>query len=85
MLNQINEMQLPTYDQMNEMSLEQLKEWCDKLYPFYCNRKQVLEELGFEAWKKSTMWLSFYMMVDNIQKGLPRWERVANYHEENRH
>ena len=76
-LEELKNMELPSHDEMNEMTVDELEAWVQKLHPFYYCRKEILDTAGFELWQKTLYWTWLYMMTDNIKKGLPRWERVA--------
>lgn len=76
---EIKDITLPTLDEMNIMTLEELSEWTIKLKPFYIKRAKIIELYGFEEYKKAIRYLWFYTMIENITKGISRWERVADY------
>lgn len=70
---------LPTLDEMNVMTLTELKEWAIKLQPFYITRSEISEIYGYEEYKKTIRYLWFDRMSENIENGINRWEGVADY------
>ncbi|WHP40754.1 hypothetical protein QIX46_19710 [Lysinibacillus boronitolerans] len=76
---EITTITLPTLDEMNAMSLAELNEWALKLKPFYNTRFQISEIYGHEEYKKAIRYLWFDKMSENIENGINRWERVADY------
>lgn len=76
---EITDIKLPTLDEMDVMSLEELREWALKLSPYYKERFEISELYGFEEYKKTIRFLWFNTMIENIMNGIHRWERVAKY------
>lgn len=76
---EITDITLPTLDEMNVMSLEELCDWSLKLEDFYKTRFEISERYGFEEYKKAIRFLWFDRMSENIMMGINRWERVADY------
>lgn len=76
---EITDITLPTLDEMNVMSLEELCDWSLKLKYFYNIRFEISERYGFEEYKKAIRFLWFDRMSENIMMGINRWERVADY------
>lgn len=60
---------LPSSDELKTMSIEQLSEWRDKLYPYYLQRSEILRDLGMEEWKKASIWPFLYQRVE-VLKGM---------------
>lgn len=76
---EITDITLPTLDEMNVMSLKELREWHIKLELFYAKRFEISERYDFEQYKKAIRFLWFDKMISNIMNGVSRWERVADY------
>lgn len=76
---EITTITLPSLDEMNAMNLAELNEWALKLKPFYNTRFQISEIHGHEEYKKAIRYLWFDKMSENIENGINRWERVADY------
>ncbi|WCH46402.1 hypothetical protein [Lysinibacillus sp. OF-1] len=76
---EIKTITLPTLDEMDVMTLTELKEWAIKLQPFYITRSEISEIYGYEEYKKTIRYLWFDRMSENIENGINRWERVADY------
>ncbi|MFS0815356.1 hypothetical protein ABC382_00110 [Lysinibacillus sp. 1P01SD] len=75
----ITDIILPTLDEMDAMSLVELKEWAIKLKPFYNTRFEISEIYGHVEYKKAIRYLWFEQMIENITSGIGRWVRVADY------
>ncbi|MGE7843667.1 hypothetical protein ACQKNX_23160 [Lysinibacillus sp. NPDC093712] len=75
----ITEITLPTLDEMNVMSLEDLCNWSLTLKPFYTTRFEISKIYEFDEYKKAIRYLWFDKMIENIKTGLNRWEGVADY------
>lgn len=65
--------ELPTEDEMDTMTMEELIEWRDRLAPYYADRFNYVFPERLKCFKYS--W--FRQMVENINNGVDRWERVA--------
>lgn len=76
---EITDITLPTLDEMNVMSLDELRDWHIKLEPFYTERFEISEFYDFEQYKKAIRFLWFDQMITNIMAGVSRWERVADF------
>lgn len=76
---EITDLTLPTLDEMNEMSLDELKQWKVKLTPFYKERFEISKRYDFEQYKKTIHFLWFNKMIENINAGVNRWNQVAEY------
>lgn len=76
---EIIDIEIPTLDEMDIMSLDELNEWKIALAPFYADRFEISERYDFEQYKKAIRFLWFNRMIENIMAGVNRWERVAKY------
>ncbi|WCK57424.1 hypothetical protein PP175_25490 (plasmid) [Aneurinibacillus sp. Ricciae_BoGa-3] len=73
MLTMKLDIKIPSLDEMDNMSLEELKEWERKLAPYYGSRFQMNQE----DYLKIMAYLSFSMMIENIESGINKWHRIA--------
>jgi hypothetical protein len=66
------DIEIPTLDDMDKMSLNELKEWKEKLGVYYVKRF----EMDIEDYLKIHQYISFAMMIENIENGIDRWHRI---------
>lgn len=64
---------IPSHDEMDVMTLNELKDWQKKIAPYYENRF----EMSFEDSMKARKFIHFIMMIANIEKGVHRWNRIG--------
>ena len=66
-IHQIKYITPPSKEQMESMTLEEWREWKDKLYPYYLERSVILRELGIEEWSKVINWPFYYRKVEELE------------------
>ncbi len=69
---QIDGQQIPIYDDLADLSLEQLLAETKRLGPIYVKRF----ELSFEEYMAIRIYVAISMMIENIRRGVNRWHRI---------
>lgn len=63
---------IPCYDEMDLMTVDELKEWKAKIAPYYANRFEMSLKDSMQARK----YIFFEMMLQNIEEGADKWNRI---------
>lgn len=66
------DIEIPSFDDMDTMTLEQLESWKKKLGYYYSKRF----EMNQEDYMRSMRYLAFSMMIENIENGFDKWTRI---------
>lgn len=77
-LQEIKDLKIPTNDDMNNMTVEQLIEWREKLRKHYEHR-DYYKEHDYNLYYKARSYQTFEKMTWNLQNGLDRWQGISNY------
>lgn len=65
--------ELPTEDEMDLMTINELTYWKNRLKPYYQSRFDYKSD----EYLKCLKYLWFNQMIENINQGIDRWNRVA--------
>ncbi|MDX5091626.1 hypothetical protein SD939_10450 [Lactobacillus crispatus] len=69
---QIDGQEIPVYNSLAVLTLEQLQAELKRLGPIYVKRF----ELNFEEYMAIRIYVAISMMVENIERGVHRWHRI---------
>ncbi|MED1802085.1 hypothetical protein ABEZ21_04035 [Brevibacillus porteri] len=69
---QIEGQEIPVYDDLADLTLEQLQAEMKRLGPIYVNRFEV----NIEEYMAIRIYVAISMMVENIERGVNRWHRI---------
>ncbi|MCM3141681.1 hypothetical protein [Brevibacillus sp. MER 51] len=69
---QIDGQEIPVYDDLADMTMEQLRAEQKRLGPIYTKRF----DLQFEEYMAIRIYVAISMMIENIERGVNRWHRI---------
>lgn len=67
-LKEIVTMDVPEWQMLEKMPLQELKEWERKLSPFYVKRSQILDEYGISAYKKAMRCSHVFRCIEKLER-----------------
>lgn len=68
------DIEIPSLDEMENMTLDDLKEWRRKISPYYSKRF----EMNTDDYKKVLQYIAFSMMIENIENDIDKWTRISS-------
>jgi hypothetical protein len=69
------DVELPTYDQLGEMTIEELRTEAERLGPYYDKRFNMDPK---DYHKITFLCVSLFMMIENLEAGVDRWHRIRS-------